>query len=69
MARPFAAPPTVFNAGISGRRNIAYAELDLEDIKRVKSRSGIKVNDVVMALWEMADEFAVVMEELLAITA
>ena len=33
MARPFAAPPTVFNAKISGRRNIAYAELDLEDIK------------------------------------
>ena len=50
MARPFAAPPTVFNASISGRRNIAYAELDLEDIKRVKSRFGVKVNDVVMAL-------------------
>ena len=50
MARPFAAPPTVFNASISGRRNVAYAQLDLEDIKRVKSRFGVKVNDVVMAL-------------------
>jgi len=50
MARPFAAPPTMFNASISGRRTIAYAELDLEDIKRVKNRFGVKVNDVVMAL-------------------
>jgi diacylglycerol O-acyltransferase / wax synthase len=50
MARPFTAPRTVFNASISGRRNIAYAELDLEDIKTVKNHSGAKVNDVVMAL-------------------
>lgn len=50
MARPFAAPGTVFNARISGRRNIAYAELDLEDIKAVKNHFGVKVNDVVMAL-------------------
>ncbi|OBI88695.1 WS/DGAT/MGAT family O-acyltransferase [Mycobacterium asiaticum] len=50
MARPFAAPRTVFNASISGRRTIAYAELDLEDVKTVKDHFGVKVNDVVMAL-------------------
>jgi diacylglycerol O-acyltransferase / wax synthase len=50
MARPFTAPRTVFNARITGRRNIAYAELDLDDIKAVKNRFGVKVNDVVMAL-------------------
>ncbi|WP_415823530.1 WS/DGAT/MGAT family O-acyltransferase [Mycobacterium basiliense] len=50
MARPFAAPRTVFNDSITGRRNIAYAELDLEDIKKVKDHFGVKVNDVVMAL-------------------
>ncbi len=50
MARPFAAPRTAFNASISGRRNIAYAQLDLEDVKRVKDHFGVKVNDVVMAL-------------------
>lgn len=50
MARPFTAPRTVFNARISARRNIAYAQLDLEDIKAVKNRFGVKVNDVVMAL-------------------
>lgn len=50
MARPFAAPPTPFNAKISGRRTIAYAQLDLDDIKAVKNRFDVKVNDVVMAL-------------------
>ncbi|OBH79833.1 diacylglycerol O-acyltransferase [Mycobacterium scrofulaceum] len=50
MARPFAAPATAFNARITGRRNIAYAELNLDDVKRVKNRFGVKVNDVVMAL-------------------
>lgn len=50
MARPFAAPRTVFNATVSGRRNIAYADLNLDDVKTVKDHFGIKVNDVVMAL-------------------
>ena len=50
MARPFTAPQTAFNARITGRRNIAYAQLDLEDVKRVKNHFGVKVNDVVMAL-------------------
>ena len=50
MARPFAAPRTSFNAKITGRRNLAYAKLDLEDIKKVKNHFGVKVNDVVMAL-------------------
>jgi diacylglycerol O-acyltransferase / wax synthase len=50
MARPFAAPRTAFNASITGRRNIAYAQLGLEDVKKVKNHFGVKVNDVVMAL-------------------
>jgi diacylglycerol O-acyltransferase len=50
MARPFTAPRTVFNNSISGRRNIAYAQIDFEDIKTVKNRFDVKVNDVVMAL-------------------
>lgn len=50
MARPFAAPRTAFNASVTGRRNIAYAQLDLEDIKKVKNHFDVKVNDVVMAL-------------------
>ncbi|MGV0744553.1 WS/DGAT/MGAT family O-acyltransferase [Mycolicibacterium sp. XJ870] len=50
MAAPFAAPKTAFNANITGHRNIAFAQLDLEDIKTVKNHFGVKVNDVVMAL-------------------
>ncbi len=50
MAPPFAAPRTAFNASISPHRNIAYAQLDLDDIKKVKDYFDVKVNDVVMAL-------------------
>lgn len=50
MAAPFAAPQTAFNASVSSHRNIAYVQLDLDDIKTVKEHFGVKVNDVVMAL-------------------
>src|SRR6185312_11664501 len=50
MKAPFAAPKTAFNANVTGHRNIAYAQLDLESIKTVKDHFGVKVNDVVMAL-------------------
>ena len=50
MAAPFSAPVTRFNAEVTSERNIALAQLDLEDVKRVKSRFGVKINDVVMAL-------------------
>jgi diacylglycerol O-acyltransferase / wax synthase len=50
MASPFTAPQTSFNASITGRRNVAFTELDLDDVKRVKNHFGVKVNDVVLAL-------------------
>ncbi|CAN5576543.1 wax ester/triacylglycerol synthase family O-acyltransferase [soil metagenome] len=50
MASPFRAPQTKFNATVTGHRNIAYAQLDLEDVKKVKNHFDVKVNDVVMAL-------------------
>jgi diacylglycerol O-acyltransferase / wax synthase len=50
MAAPFAAPATRFNASITADRNIALAQLDLVDIKTVKDRFKVTVNDVVMAL-------------------
>ncbi|MDA4110232.1 WS/DGAT/MGAT family O-acyltransferase [Mycolicibacterium holsaticum] len=50
MAAPFTAPATVFNAEITGDRTLALAQLELDDVKRVKNRYGVKVNDVVMAL-------------------
>jgi diacylglycerol O-acyltransferase / wax synthase len=50
MAAPFSAPPTPFNAPLSRHRNIAYTQLDMRDVKRVKDRFGVTVNDVVVAL-------------------
>jgi WS/DGAT/MGAT family acyltransferase len=50
MAAPFAGPATRFNASITARRNVALAQLDLDDIKKVKDRFEVTVNDVVMAL-------------------
>ncbi len=50
MAPPFVAPRTAFNANVTGHRNVAFAQLNLEDIKTVKNHFGVKVNDVVMAL-------------------
>ena len=50
MTAPFAAPKTAWNSNVTGHRNVAFAQLDLEDIKTVKNHFGVKVNDVVMAL-------------------
>jgi WS/DGAT/MGAT family acyltransferase len=50
MAAPFRAPRTPFNDSITRRRNIAYARLEFDDIKTIKNRFNVTVNDVVMAL-------------------
>ncbi len=50
MAAPFSAPPAPFNGAVGKERNIAYAQLDMRDVKRVKDRFGVTVNDVIVAL-------------------
>jgi len=50
MAAPFAAPHTAFNGPFTRRRNVALTTLDLEDVKKVKNRFGVTINDVVTAL-------------------
>ena len=50
MAAPFAAPPTAFNGTFTRRRNIALTSVDLGDVKTVKRRFGVTINDVVTAL-------------------
>jgi diacylglycerol O-acyltransferase / wax synthase len=50
MAAPFSAPTTAFNAPFTRQRNIAYAQLDMREIKVVKDRFGLTVNDVVFGL-------------------
>jgi diacylglycerol O-acyltransferase len=50
MAAPFAAPQTAFNGSFTRRRNVALTSVELEDVKTVKRRFGVTVNDVVTAM-------------------
>ncbi|MDV6014194.1 wax ester/triacylglycerol synthase family O-acyltransferase [Haloechinothrix sp. LS1_15] len=50
MRLPFTAPRTPFNRTITARRGVALAQLDLDEIKRVKNAFDVTVNDVVLAL-------------------
>ncbi len=50
MAAPFSAPRTSFNGTITSHRSIAMADLDLEEIRRIKKVTGTTVNDVVLAV-------------------
>jgi diacylglycerol O-acyltransferase / wax synthase len=49
-AKPFTAPRTLFNATITARRSVAFTDVALADIKKVKDAFGITVNDVVTAV-------------------
>ncbi|KDN20021.1 WS/DGAT/MGAT family O-acyltransferase [Amycolatopsis rifamycinica] len=50
MPIPFTAPRTSLNGTITGHRSVAFAQLDLDDVKDVKNAFGVTVNDVVLAL-------------------
>lgn len=50
MAAPFTAPATPFNAELTSARSIALVQLDLDEVKDVKNRHDVKVNDVVMSV-------------------
>jgi diacylglycerol O-acyltransferase len=43
------APPTPFNGHVGTGRNVAWATLDLNEVKAVKNRLGGTVNDVILA--------------------
>jgi diacylglycerol O-acyltransferase / wax synthase len=49
-AAPFTAPRTVFNATITARRSVAFTNVLLADVKKVKNATGVTVNDVVTAV-------------------
>lgn len=50
MAAPLTAPRTSFNATVSSRRSVAFVDLSLEEVKRVKQATGSTVNDVVITM-------------------
>jgi WS/DGAT/MGAT family acyltransferase len=49
-ATPFAAPRTSFNATVTARRSVAFTDVALSDVKKVKTARGVTVNDVVTAV-------------------
>jgi diacylglycerol O-acyltransferase len=46
----FKAPKTRFNGRISPHRRFAFGQLDLEEVKEVKNKYGVTVNDVVVSI-------------------
>lgn len=50
MAAPFSAPRTVLNGKLTAERKVAFARLELADVKKVAKHFGVKVNDVALAL-------------------
>jgi len=49
-AKPLNAPRTRFNAKLSPRRSVAFGTVSLDEVKAIKNRLGVTVNDVVIAL-------------------
>ncbi|HVM10594.1 MAG TPA: wax ester/triacylglycerol synthase family O-acyltransferase [Acidimicrobiales bacterium] len=47
---PFSAPNTSLNTAITPHRRFAFAQVQLDDVKKVKNKLGGTVNDVVLAL-------------------
>jgi WS/DGAT/MGAT family acyltransferase len=49
-ATPFTAPRTSFNTTVTARRSVAFADVALSDVKKVKDTLGVTVNDVITAV-------------------
>ncbi|BBU23534.1 WS/DGAT/MGAT family O-acyltransferase [Mycobacterium xenopi] len=50
LTLPFQAPKTMFNVRIGGARRVAAQSWSLDRINRVKTATGVTVNDVVLAM-------------------
>lgn len=44
------APPSPFNRKLSPRRNVRFFELPLDDVQKVRTLEGVKVNDVALCI-------------------
>ncbi len=50
MSKLMTAPRVMFNGNMTAHRNIAFTQLDLEDVKTVKNTFGVTLNDVMLAI-------------------
>ena len=47
---PMDAPPTPWNASLSPRRRLAFVSVALDDVKAVRHKFDVKINDVILAI-------------------
>jgi WS/DGAT/MGAT family acyltransferase len=47
---PFAAPRSTYNAPVTARRDVSFAQIELGDVRRIKDAAGVTINDVVLAV-------------------
>lgn len=47
---PFAAPRSAYNAPVTARRQVSLAQVELNDVRRIKDAAGVTINDVVLAV-------------------
>ncbi|HEV8206725.1 MAG TPA: wax ester/triacylglycerol synthase family O-acyltransferase [Acidimicrobiia bacterium] len=47
---PFAAPRSAYNAPVTGARQVSLAQIELDDVRRIKDAAGVTINDVVLAV-------------------
>src|SRR6266511_1743855 len=47
---PFSAPRTCCNGPLTERRHVAFTQIGLDDVQRIKDAAGVTVNDVVLAV-------------------
>ena len=47
---PFAAPRTPYNAPVTGARHVSLCQIDLDDVRSIKDRAGVTINDVVLTV-------------------
>jgi diacylglycerol O-acyltransferase / wax synthase len=51
---PFTAPRSAYNAPVTGARQVSLAQIDLDDVRRIKDAAGVTINDVVLAVCSAA---------------